>query len=333
MIALLLTGNEHRGNDATGIAISQMDGGVSIFKKAIPAWQFINDKDYTTFVNKNLKKDTWGVILHTRFATQGTPKENKNNHPLFSGKSAIIHNGVINNDDALFKSMKYDRSAETDSDIIRAFIDDYGINEKCIKELNRISGSAAGAAFDPRYPNKMLLFRSGSPMTLGSTSDYFMFSSERGTVYKAMRPYVNRFKMWFQLERSDAAMSPMDDNTAYIIGPDGLESHREFKTLYGSYTEPIRRTYEGHNERSKKWNVIGSSSSSSSNAHVGTGPTLQSVTIPKIGLKDAKCPKCLKNWSIPKDGTYNDFSCNLGMQGCGTRLIDPARCSTGKGVN
>ena len=312
MCSLLLNGNEHRGNDATGMAISQVDGKIDIFKKAIPAWDFTSDKDYEKFINKYLKKDSWGVILHTRYATQGNPNKNENNHPIFAGMSAVIHNGTLHNDDQLFKSEKLDRKAEVDSDILRAFIDEYGITEKGIKQMAKISGSCSGAAFDNRSPKKMLLFRSGSPMTLGSTNDFFVFASERGTVYKALKPYVKRFNVWFQVERPDAAFSPMADNTAWIMGPEGHEMHREFKTLWGSYSEPFRPTYDKYKERNERWTRESKQKSTTVNL---TGKQVE----------DALCPKCHKSWAIPKGANPDLFSCNTEEKGCGSRLISMER--------
>ncbi len=303
-ISLMLTGNEARGNDATGIALSQESGKVIVYKSDIPAWQFARHKDYYAFIEQHLKPDTWGALLHTRAATQGNPRDNNNNHPLFAGGAAIIHNGVLQNDTQLFQSQKFERKAETDSDILRAFVDKYGVTDKCIKEMNRIVGSAAGAAFDPRYPQKLLLFRSGSPMVLGSTEDFFMFASEKGTLYRAMRPYVKRWNMWFQRDRMDLAFSPMADNTAWIVGAKGQESHKEFKTLCGKYVDPYRRTFEGYVERQKKWD----------GGHKPTGPVNRT-------MDEAWCPECLKPWVIPQGGDATKFHCPKDHGGCGTTLI------------
>lgn len=308
MISLLLTGNEHRGVDATGLAFSQNDGTVDVFKKDIQAWTFVEHKDYLAFIKAKLKPDTWGVILHTRAATKGNPRHNENNHPMFLGSSAVVHNGVLHNDDSLFHSEKFKRGAETDSDILRAFVDAYGITGQAIKQMNKISGSAAGAAFDPRYPHKMLLFRSGNPMTLASTENYFMFSSEKGTVYRALKPFVKRWGMWFQRERADAAFSPMADNTAWILGDAGQEFHGEFKTLGGKFVEPTRKTYENYKERQARWNN-----------------TIR-VSLPANAVKteerdEGMCPKCNMIWNFKKGAKWGTVFCNDSKGGCGTALV------------
>lgn len=319
-IADLLTGNEHRGNDATGMAFAQADGSVQVFKKDEPAWTFVGDKQYFKAIEDNLKPDTWGVILHTRGATQGNPRKNENNHPMYGGLSAVIHNGGIRNDETLFNTLKMERSCETDSDILRAFVDRFGITEKCIKEMNRIVGAAAGAAIDPRHPKHMLLFRSGSPMWLASNKDYFMFASEKKTVYRALKAYVQRHGIWFKEERANAAFSPMADNTAWILGPEGLQIHKEFKTMVGQYIDPFRQTYTNYTERQRKWDIL---------AKIDKGEKVSDKDNTLI-YDEAQCPSCSRYWLITKNGNPKDFNCNEDQGGCGKSLVAIQRRSKKK---
>lgn len=309
-IADLLTGNEHRGNDATGMALSQADGSVHVFKKDEPAWTFIKDKEYFAAIEEYLKPDTWAVILHTRGATQGNPRNNVNNHPMYDNLSAVIHNGVLRNDESLFKTMRFERHAETDSDLLRAYVDRFGITEKCIKEMNRIIGSAAGAAVDPRHPKEMLIFRSGSPMWLASNEDFFMFASEKKTAYRALKSYVQRHGMWFKEERANAAFSPMADNTAWIVNEIGLSVHKEFKTMVGQYVDPFRQTYTNYTERQKKWDLM---------AKIDKGEKVAKMDT-ALFYDEAECPKCHMFWLITKNGNPKDFHCNNDKGGCGESL-------------
>lgn len=327
---LLLLGNEHRGNDASGIALSQEDGSVQIHKIDDGAWAFVNSKEYLAFMTENLKPTTWGALLHTRLATQGSPRKNANNHPISAGVSCIVHNGCISNEDTLFKTLDVKPSCETDSDILRAFTDKYGITPKAIKEMNKISGSAAGGVFDPRSPKKMLLFRSGSPMILSSTEDYFMFASEKGTLYRAMKPYIKRFGIWFQTERADLSFAPMLDNTAWIVGEGGQEFHAEFKTVGHTFSDPVRRTYENHDNRKSRWD-----SEQRRNAHSNsTGTTIESKILSvadvrnaanevKVKDKDAWCAKCRRPFAIPMNDKPQDYICTKKKGGCGGDLTDP----------
>src|SRR5690348_7450697 len=88
-VALLLMAMEHRGNDATGILAQQPDGSVATAKEDVPAWKFCSGATFENFIGEHLKPDTICVLLHTRAATQGSPRDMKNNHPLFNGKVGV----------------------------------------------------------------------------------------------------------------------------------------------------------------------------------------------------------------------------------------------------
>jgi len=313
MIRLLLTGLEHRGNDASGIALQNKKGDVYTLKNDVPAWTFVKSQIYEEWMNEHLK-DAEQVIVHARAATKGNPRFAKNNHPMFNGCTAVVHNGKIENDDEVFKRLKLDRAAETDSDIIRAIIDEHGITPKAIVMLNEVRGSAAIAAMSPKYPGKMLFGRSGSPLTLGSTDDFLVFASEKNVIHRAMKPVKERFKICWQFPRSDMGFSPFPDSTLWIIGPDGKEMHGEFKSFWGTYREPVRRVYTNYKERQDKWTK-----------EADTNKDVKTI----LPAKDAgdkillTCPKCQKPLILGKHQLsmdLNELVCPKDKGGCGSPL-------------
>lgn len=250
-IKALLLGVQHRGGDATGIALQQPDGKVAVWKNDDIAHKAIVSNSFETFLKKHLKEDTLSFIGHTRAATQGNPRLNKNNHPLFVDKCAAVHNGCINNDDFLFRDLKLERGAETDSDIIRAIIDEEGITKKGIRTLGRMSGSCATAVLHPEYPGKLLLARSGSPCTCAEVGGNLMFASEKGAIHLASRTWFEWKGIWMQKNRENLAFNPMEGDTAWIIGPEGVEWHDTFRTCY-NYTRPkydVFGTFEAKKDR------------------------------------------------------------------------------------
>lgn len=310
-VGMLLVGNEHRGNDASGIAIQQVNGTVDIFKKDSPGWVMIGSKEYRDFIKEKLHPNSRCVLVHARGASQGNPRDNNNNHPMYAGLSAVVHNGVIRNDSELFSTMKLERRADTDSDILRAIVDEWGITREAITKMSRGIGGGAIAAVHPGYPDKLLLVRSGNPLTIASNEDFFFFSSEKTTLHKACRPFIERRGMWFQSQRPNVDFANMADDTGWIIGAKGLEVHLPCKICAKKYEEPWRKTYEEYSTRQQKWDHLA---------------TTKSNTLPIRGASRVKlgyCTMCKKEWTIPFDGVYHKYSCNKDSGGCGTLLSEP----------
>lgn len=250
----MLLSLEHRGNDASGVSMQARDGQIFTHKNDEGAWRFVGSNGYRKFLADYLTDDIEQVILHTRAASKGNPRFNKNNHPLEAGKAAIVHNGNIYNDDELFKDLKLERNAETDSDLIRAIVDEEGLTKKAIERLGRMRGSAAIACLHPAYPGRMIIGRSGSPMVVGTTEDFLYFASVRNAIHRAARPHIKRFGIDAFFLSLDIAFSPMANDTAWLLGPDGKEWHQEFKTLLGNYVAPdYRHLSTRFTDRQTKW--------------------------------------------------------------------------------
>lgn len=306
---MLLVGNEHRGNDASGLVVQQANGSLSVLKKDIPGWKLVLSQEYEDFIKAHLHEDSRSVLVHARGASQGNPRDNNNNHPMFAGLSAIVHNGVIRNDNELFNRFKLERKAETDSDIIRAIVDEHGITEKAIREISSGLGSGAIAAVHPKFPNKLMLIRSGNPLTLASNEDFFFFSSEKQTLHKACRPYIERMGMWFQAQKPNVDFTNMANNTGWIIGLKGLESHTKCEICMGDYHEPWRKTYDEYAKRQEKWDNLAK----------------PRAVVPGTDqkMKTAWCYKCKRDWAIPHDAIYSQYTCDAGNGGCGQCLWQP----------
>lgn len=229
-VSTLLASLEYRGLDASGVAFQQADGQVAIYKDHEPAWKFIKTKEYRRFVGEQLRADTTTALVHTRKATKGSPFTNKNNHPLFKDNAAVVHNGTITNDDALFRELKLDRSCETDSDIIRAIVDEVGIRRKVIDKLSRMCGTVAAAAVSPKFPGKLLLLRCGNPLVLAHSPffDHLLFASDKRSLFRVAKPFVNRWNFLMQIHAEDLAFMNLYEESGYIIGEKGMEFHDKF---------------------------------------------------------------------------------------------------------
>lgn len=253
-LILLLCSIEHRGQHATGVALENPDG-IRVFKAATPAWLFTKSKAFEEFLEANLTEETTTALLHTRFATTGNPENNENNHPIWDSETAIIHNGMITNHHHLFSAGNYKRSCETDSDIIRAMVSEHGMTEKGVRELNKMAGSAAIACISTKYPGKLLLARSGSPLTFGFTGngDKLYWASEAHAINKACRPFKHVRGAWVQDTKADVSLGSMPDDTAWVFGPDEMEFHHEFRTCTYYRQPDYSKGRESYHTKTRNW--------------------------------------------------------------------------------
>jgi predicted glutamine amidotransferase len=158
--------NQARGTHATGIATFG-ENGYDVLKHNIRADELTQYDAWIDFLDKNITNETYSILVHTRMATQGSPSNNDNNHPIVTATNIGVHNGMIYNDDSLFHKEGLSRQAEVDSEAIFRLIDkelgnDRG-NTKNVAE--KLSGVYAVAFVKKEERNILNYFRNSNPTT------------------------------------------------------------------------------------------------------------------------------------------------------------------------
>jgi glutamine---fructose-6-phosphate transaminase (isomerizing) len=172
---------EYRGYDSAGIALYE--------KGAI---QLCKTKGKVSDLEKKAEKvknstATLG-IGHTRWATHGVPND-VNSHPHLSnsGQLALIHNGIIENYDAIkteLQSRGYVFHSDTDTEVLVNLIEEVKKKEgvklgKAVQlALQEVFGAYAIAVFDLEKPDEIVVAKLGSPLAIGIGEGEFFVASD-----------------------------------------------------------------------------------------------------------------------------------------------------------
>ncbi len=110
-------------------------------------------------------------IGHTRWATHGVPNE-RNAHPHATERSAVVHNGIIENYRELKRQLGPDvaYASETDSEVLAHLIAAHysGNLLAAVKAaLRRVRGTYGLAVVHADEPGRVVVARLGSPLAIG----------------------------------------------------------------------------------------------------------------------------------------------------------------------
>ena len=143
--------------------------------------------------------DTQSVtgIAHTRWATHGVPSE-RNAHPHVSGGIAVVHNGIIENYEALrteLTAQGYVFTSDTDTESIAHLIQATLKTEPDLFTAVRIAcqrlvGAYAIAVIDYTQPGKVVVAREGSPLLLGVSDTGNYAASDASALLQVTRNMV-----------------------------------------------------------------------------------------------------------------------------------------------
>lgn len=198
---------EYRGYDSAGIALLN-NGALNVYKKQGKVSNleaFTQDKDRSGYAG----------IGHTRWATHGAPND-VNAHPHFSpeGDIALIHNGIIENYDAIKRELMsrgYVFKSETDTEVLTNLIDDIQKNanvslaEAVRLALQQVVGAYAIVVMSKNNPTQLVAARKSSPLVVGIGKDGDFFLASDAT------PIVEYTKRVVYMEDEEIAIVDLND--------------------------------------------------------------------------------------------------------------------------
>ncbi len=183
---------QSRGFEASGLAV-RFDGKIVVHKRPIPSSKLLEEDAVVDWLGAALNRRAEQrapliLIGHSRLVTNGRQSLDFNNQPVVRDGVMTIHNGIVVNDNAIWKRHSdLRRIGEVDTEAITALL------AKQLRENNaspkaalgstmkEIDGTASIAVLTERDDSVLLATNCGSLYTL-SDENLFAFASERWMV-------------------------------------------------------------------------------------------------------------------------------------------------------
>lgn len=224
---------EYRGYDSSGIAYFN-DNKIKVVKEKGKIIELEKKLDYNMPSNIG--------IAHTRWATCGIANK-KNAHPHSSGNITIVHNGIIENYDALKKDLEkegYKFLSETDSEVIAVLLNKFYKEEKnfekaILKAREVLIGSYALAILCLDFPDTIFAIRKDSPLIIAK-NDYASFVASD---VPAILNYTNKY---FILKENEIAI--LNNNNIKVIDENSKEVTKDFLTFEGDKNSSQKGSFE-----------------------------------------------------------------------------------------
>jgi len=159
-----------RGMHAFGLAWLNPRGIIHTYKRQGPAQNYLADLEQC--------RNAVVLVGHCRYATHGSPTDNRNNHPHPAGRGELVHNGVVFNHAELARYYHLRPQSQCDSEVLGLLMSRCRgtINQRAAWTANQAVGDLATLGIW-RNPARLLVVRRGRPLCFGHDTDGYYFAS------------------------------------------------------------------------------------------------------------------------------------------------------------
>lgn len=227
---------EYRGYDSAGVATVQ-DGRIQRRRAVGPV-------SALRALVEHVPLEGHAGIAHTRWATHGAPSE-ENAHPHVVGRVAVVHNGIIENHDAIrdrLRLMGRVFTSETDTEVIAHILDlalDAGLSPMAaLREASaQLEGSFAIGMVTTLDEDALYATCRNGPLVVGEHPGAAFLASDGS----AIAPYVGEIQV---LASGDCA--ELRRGHVRILDESGQEVERPVRTVDNAKTDDDLKGFSSH---------------------------------------------------------------------------------------
>jgi glucosamine--fructose-6-phosphate aminotransferase (isomerizing) len=216
---------EYRGYDSAGVALVE-EAGIQVVKE-------VGRVANLTAAMPESSPARVG-IAHTRWATHGGVTQ-ANAHPHMDGacRIAVVHNGIIDNDDALRTRLISEGAiflSETDTEVLPHLIarhykgDPY---QAVVDALGEVRGTYGMVVVFQDHPGLLIAARNGSPLVVGLGEGENFLASDSHALVK----YTQR--VIYLEDREIAEITADEVRTTQLDGSEAIHDVAQLEAIYG----------------------------------------------------------------------------------------------------
>lgn len=199
VIKLLFRLSESRGKEASGIVI-RSGSQIVVLKEPIVASKLIKSNEFNFLFNNYItssnshqiiKNQPLAILGHSRLVTSGQSERNLNNQPVIKDGAVGIHNGVVVNDEKIWREMSsIKKSYNVDTEVIFSLLQMFRSQGQNLIEATKstyltIDGSASIAVLFDDINHLLLATNTGSLYyCLNKKLNSIVFASEKNILNK-----------------------------------------------------------------------------------------------------------------------------------------------------
>lgn len=208
MIRHLMILSETRGKDASGIAV-MCGSHLDILRKAMSSHELLKDPEFLEYLKSKIEQasqeNIW-ITGHSRLVTNGTQYNPQNNQPVCKKNIALVHNGIIVNEDHLWSLLPHaHRNYEVDSEVILEMLRDQldqtdSVSTALQNTYHELRGMASVIALIQKGHNMVAASNNGSLYRCASKDGTLTVFASEGLMLRKLLHNLPMLRKWLSEE-------------------------------------------------------------------------------------------------------------------------------------